>query len=347
MSSVLGIDVGGTKVAVAAVEGGLIRHAAEHPTVLSSPEALLRGIETAVREVASEAGEARAIGIGVPSQVEFATGTVLASVNIPLAGVPLRQELGARLGAPVYVDNDANCAALAEAQLVPDPPASHLVMLTLGTGVGGGVIIDGRIFRGAGGLGGELGHVVIDGDAEAEQPEGEFPRPGSLEWLCSGRGLEREATRRARAEPDGGLGRLNAEKGRVSGRDAVALAQGGDEGARELFKWHGRWLGRGIAGVVNTFEPRHVVIGGGLSRAADLFLDAARAEATRWALPALWQRASLGLARGGAEAGVIGAGLLAEQELTRTGDTASLPDDSRTSIRVDESARRRQKEGDR
>ena len=318
----LGVDVGGTKVAVASVEGSQIRHAVEHPTALSSPEALLEGIETAVREVSRGAGEPRAIGIGVPSQVEFATGTVLASVNIPLAGVALRHELGVRLGAAVYVDNDANCAALAEAQLVPDPPASHLVMLTLGTGVGGGVIIDGRIFRGASGLGAELGHVVVDGDAEGDQREGKFPRPGSLEWMCSGRGLEREATRRGRLEADSGLGRVTAEKGRCSGRDAVRLAQGGDEAALELFEWHGRWLGRGIAGAVNSFEPHYVVIGGGLSRAAGLFLDIARAEAERWTLPALWQRASLGLAQGGTDAGVIGAGLLAAQELARTGDTA-------------------------
>ena len=321
MSSVLGIDVGGTKVAVAALEGGRVRHAVEHPTVLSSPEALLGGIEAAVSEVSTKTGEPKAVGIGVPSQIDFATGTVLASVNIPLAGVPLRQELGARLGAPVYVDNDANCAALAEAQLVPDPPAEHLVMLTLGTGVGGGVIIDGRIFRGASGLGAELGHVVIEGSSRGQQADGKFPRPGSLEWLCSGTGLEVEATRRAREDARTGLGRHFAEKGRVSGRDAVALAQSGDPAALELFDWHGRWLGRGIAGVVNTFEPRHVVIGGGLSRAADLFLETARQEASRWALPALWQRASLGLAKGGAEAGVIGAGLLAQQELARTGDT--------------------------
>lgn len=321
MSRVLGIDVGGTKVAVAAVEGGTVRHAIEHPTVLSSPDGLLDGIESAVSEVVKEAGEPAAIGIGVPSQVDFATGTVLASVNIPLAGLPLRRDLGDRLGAPVFVDNDANCAALAEAQLVPDPPASHLVMLTLGTGVGGGIIIDGRIYRGATGLGAELGHVVIDGDSEGEQPEGKFPRPGSLEWLCSGTGLQLEGTRRGRMDPESGLGRLLQEKGRVTGRDAQALAEDGDESALALFDWHGRWLGRGIAGVVNTFEPRFVIIGGGLSRAADLFLEVARAEASRWALPALWERTSVELARGGTQAGVIGAGLLAAQELGRTGDT--------------------------
>ena len=322
MSCVLGIDVGGTKVAVAAVEGGQTSHGVEHPTDLTSSEALLDGIAAGVNEVSARAGRPDAIGIGVPSQVEFATGTVLSSVNIPLAGVPLREGLGTRFGVPVFVDNDANCAGLAEAQLVPDPPAGHLVMITLGTGVGGGVIIDGQIFRGATGLGAEIGHVVIDADSEGEQPEGRFPRPGSLEWLCSGNGLEREATRRARAEPESGLGRVNAEKGRVSGRDAVKLAKGGDAGALDLFGWHGRYLGTGIAGVVNTFEPEYVVIGGGLSRCAELFLETARAEAARWALPALWERTSLRVAGGGADAGVIGAGLLARQELARSRDTA-------------------------
>ena len=315
MASVFGIDVGGTKVAVGALDGAGVANVVEHPTDVSGAEALLDGIEAGVREVARTAGEPEAIGIGVPSQVDFASGTVLASVNIPLAGIPLRHELSDRFGVPVFVDNDANCAGLAEAHLVPDPPARHLVMLTLGTGVGGGVVIEGRIFRGATGLGAELGHVVIDAAVEDEAPEGDFPRPGSLEWFCSGSGLEREAERRARAEPESGLGRCLAEKGQVSGRDVDALAREGDASALDLFAWHGRYLGIGIAGVVNTFEPQHVVIGGGLSRAAELFLDTARAEAARWALPALWERTSLRLASGGADAGVIGAGLLATQEL--------------------------------
>jgi glucokinase len=322
VTSVFGIDVGGTKVAVGAVEGAAVTHKVENPTDVSSADALLRGIQAAVDEVKSVAGQPQAIGIGVPSQIEFATGTVLASVNIPLAGLPLRQELGARFGVPVFVDNDANCAGLAEAHLVPDPPARYLVMLTLGTGVGGGVVVDGQIYRGATGLGAELGHVVIDASADDGEQDGEFPRPGSLESFCSGSGLEWEAERRARREPDSGLGRTLAKKGSVTGRDADLLARDGDPSALELFAWHGRYLGIGIASVVNTFEPEHVVIGGGLSRAAELFLETARAEAARWALPALWERASLRLARGGADAGVIGAALLAARELGRTGDTA-------------------------
>jgi glucokinase len=322
VSFVIGIDLGGTKVAVAAVEGTEVRELVEHPTDLSSTEALLAGIETGVKEVWAAAGRPDALGIGAPSQIEFDTGTVLASVNIPLEGVPLRAELGRRLNVPVFVDNDANCAALAEAQLVPDAPAEHLVMLTLGTGVGGGLVIDGMIERGHSGLGAELGHMIVDGPTALATREPGFPRPGSLEWHCSGTGLHRAAIEAARDNPDGALGRLLAETGELSARDLNAAAEDGDEEAVGLFTTLGRWLGLGIASFVNTFEPQYVVIGGGLSRAADLFFETAREEAARHTLPAIWKRTSLGLATGGADAGVIGAGLLAEQELARSRDTA-------------------------
>ncbi|MBA3359080.1 MAG: ROK family protein [Thermoleophilaceae bacterium] len=315
MSTVLGIDVGGTKVAVARIEGSAAHDAVEHPTDVDGTDQLLAGIEAAVAEVVQRSGPPDAVGVGVPSQIDFASGTVLSSVNIPLEGIPLREELGKRLGVPVYVDNDANCAALAEAQLVPDAPAQHLVMLTLGTGVGGGVVIDGSIERGHTGLAGELGHVIVDGrEALATTAEG-FPRPGSLEWKCSGTGVERAATAVATANPSGALGRILAEEGRVKGRAAVQAAEGGDDEALALFTEHGRWLGLGIASFVNAFEPQYVVIGGGLSRAANLFLDVARAEAARHALPALWARTEIRLAEGGTGAGVVGAGLLAAHEL--------------------------------
>ncbi|MGI8845986.1 MAG: ROK family protein [Thermoleophilaceae bacterium] len=321
MTSVVGIDVGGTKVAVARVKDARATDRAQRPTELDSTEALLDGIEEAFDEAIGSGERPRAVGVGVPSQIDFQTGTVLSSVNIPLQGVALREELGSRFGVPVFVDNDANCAALAEAQLVPDPPAQHLVMLTLGTGVGGGVVIDGSIERGHTGLGAELGHIVVDGAAALAADDDEpFPRPGSLEWHCSGRGLERAATAVAR-EGHGALGATLAECGRVSDRDGVAAATAGDAQALELFEQHGRWLGLGIASIVNTFEPERVVIGGGLSRASELFLSAAVAEARRNTLPKLWERTEVELARGGSDAGVIGAGVLAAHELQRSGDT--------------------------
>ena len=154
----LGVDVGGTKVAVAALNGLDVVARAERPTVLTSSSALLDGLEQTAREVIAQSAEPMAVGVGVPSQIEYDTGRVETSVNIPLTGVPLREELGRRFGVPVFVDNDANVAALAEARLLS---CDELVMLTLGTGVGGGVVTGGRIFRGANGLGAELGHFTL------------------------------------------------------------------------------------------------------------------------------------------------------------------------------------------
>ena len=321
--AVVGVDVGGTKVAAGRVAGARATDIAERPTDLSSPAALLDEIEAAARETIERAGRADAVGIGLPSQIDFASGTVVASVNIPLEGIAVREELEGRLGTRVYVDNDANCAALAEAQFTDDAPAQSLVMLTLGTGVGGGVVIDGRIFRGSSGLGAELGHVVVD--ADGPECPGACPNRGCLEALCSGTALEREATAFAAANADSELGRVGAEQGgRVKGRAVVAAARDGDEDARRLLAELARWLGVGIASFVNIFEPDHVVIGGGLSAAADLFLARAEEEARARALPALASRLRISVAQAGNDAGVIGAGLLAAQELGLSGDTADL-----------------------
>lgn len=313
---VLGVDVGGTKIAVAVVDGVTATRSVERPTSTGSTEELLDGIEAAVRGVIEEAGEPAAIGVGVPSQIEYETGTVETSVNIPLAGVPLRAELGRRFGVPVFVDNDANCAALAEAHMLGE---SHLVMITLGTGVGGGVVIDGLTFRGAHGLGAELGHVTINSDGPP--CPGNCPNRGCLEAYCSGQALERDATELAQDKPDSGLAGRIGPDGRVSGRELVAAADDGDPDALLLIENFARMLGVGIATFVNVFEPDRLAIGGGLSRASHLFLDRAVQEAGARALPALWKRVTIALAQGGADAGVIGAGVLAALEIARDRDT--------------------------
>jgi glucokinase len=317
VSSVLGVDVGGTKIAVGAVEGAEVRERVERPTVVSSTRALLDGLEETVREVMAVSGTPAAIGVGVPSQIEHATGTVETSVNIPLTGVPLRAELGRRFEVPVFVENDANLAALAEAQLVP---CDELVMLTLGTGVGGGVVTGGRIFRGAHGLGAELGHFSINPDGPP--CPGNCPNAGCLEAYCSGQALERDVTEVARDRPDSRFARMLGSDDRVSGRELVTAAEDGDPDALLIVERFARMLGVGIAGFVNVFQPERLVIGGGVSRASHLFFERAVREARARALPALWRRVTVALARGGADAGVIGAGALAAQEIGR--DTAGL-----------------------
>ncbi|HEX6460097.1 MAG TPA: ROK family protein [Thermoleophilaceae bacterium] len=316
----VGVDVGGTKIAAAVISGTSLIERYERPTVLD-PNMIVGEIEAAARAVIDAApARVSAVGVGVPSQVRFATGRVMASVNIPLQGVELRQELGRRLGLPVFVDNDGNCAALAEAFLADGGPARHLVMYTMGTGVGGGVVIDGRVFRGATGLGAELGHVVV----QADGPEcpGNCPNRGCMEALCSGLALERDATRLGRERPDSALGKIVAAEGRVSGRDTVVAARAGDADALRLVEQIGTWLGVGIANAINAFEPEWVVIGGGLSAASDLFFDRAVEEASSRALPESLANVRIAIARGGPAAGVIGAGLLASQEYARaTRDT--------------------------
>jgi glucokinase len=312
--SVLGVDVGGTKIAVGAVRGAAARNRVEHPTELTSTSALLDGLEATVNEVISTAGRPAAIGVGVPSQIEYSTGMVETSVNIPLTGVPLRAELGRRFGVPVFVDNDANCAALAEAQLLQ---CDHLVMLTLGTGVGGGVIVGGRIFRGAHGLGAELGHFAVN--ADGPHCPGNCPNSGCLEAYCSGQALERDATELAEDKPGSRLAHA-LDDGKVSGRELVTAAEEGDPDALLIFDRFARMLGVGIAGYVNVFQPEHLVIGGGLSRASHLFFQRAVQGAAARALPALWRRTHVSLARGGADAGVIGAGVLAAQEVDGLAD---------------------------
>jgi glucokinase len=291
---VLGIDVGGTKVEIASVADGRTIAPHEAPTPLDDGAALIDCIESLARKVIAEDGPPEAVGVGVPSQVDFATGTVISSVNIPLEGVALRDELESRFGVPVFVDNDANVAALAEAQLTEGGPARHLVMLTLGTGVGGGVIIDGRVFRGATGLGAELGHMVIEADGR-KCPGRTCPNRGCVEAYCSGSALEQAAG--------------------MPGEEVEERARAGDEVALGHLTELGRWLGVAISNFVNIFEPEYIVIGGGLgASASDLFLNAAIEEARSRALPPGMERLKVALAKGGSDAGVIGAGVLAQME---------------------------------
>jgi glucokinase len=312
---VVGVDLGGTKVAVAALAGSELAEPTNHATELSSAEAL---IDQLVDAVAAERGdELDGVGIGVPSVVEFATGRVVSSVNIPLVDVPLREVLSDRLGVPVFVDNDATVAALAEShddrleQVVHD-----LVMITVGTGVGGGLVLGGRIYRGATGGAGELGHTIIGLDLGRRLSESDhFPLPGSLEHEASGHALDRLAAQCAEQHPESGLARLRRRGEPVLGPDAVRAAQDGDPDATEVMQRWGERVGIGVANAINTFDPQEVVIGGGAARAGELLLEPVHRVASAYVLPGLGTRTRIRLARHGVRAGVLGAALLAVHEL--------------------------------
>jgi glucokinase len=319
MTNVVGIDVGGTKVAATLLDADGMGERKQQPTRLDSGDALIDQLVEIVGEAAG--GQSLdAVGIGVPSIVRFETGEIAASTNIPLKGVPLRKVLGERLGVPVFVDNDATVAALAEAHDKDlKPGARNLVMITVGTGIGGGVVIDGRIFRGGSGGAGEVGMTLIGlgCDPDVQAATDHFPQPGSLEALSSGTALDRFARDAAAQHPDSALGRRAAAGESVRGADAVAAAQHGDEPAAAAVRRWAHALGVGIANAINTFDPDEVVIGGGGASAGELLLDPAAQFAAGYVHPGLQGRAKIRLAHWGATAGMLGAALLAVHELER------------------------------
>jgi glucokinase len=326
--SFVGVDIGGTKVALAALANGSLGDSVLRPTELSSSAALLNQVAELVDEV--KQGDLAAVGVGVPSTVEFATGRVVSSVNIPLADVPLREVLGERLGVPVFVDNDATVAALAEAHDASlELVARNLVMLTIGTGVGSGIVLAGRIYRGSTGGAGELGHTIIGLGLQGQEhvpPPQRFPQPGSLEAVASGTALDRYAAEVAKLEPDSALAKLAAEEGRTTGEAAVVAAWEGDEvGVETIVRWAER-IGIGIANAINTFDPDEVVIGGGGAKAGELLLENATRIARGYVHPGLVGNASIRLARHGVRAGVLGAALLALHECEH------LPEKSATEV---------------
>jgi len=309
----IGIDVGGTKIATARLEGGRLSEAHLQTTECDSQDRLVEQLVDTIEHARD--GGARAVGIGVPSVIEFATGRVRSSVNIPCENLELRTLLSERVGMPVYVENDASCAALAEAFADGRIAVENLVMFTVGTGVGGGLVLNGRLYRGATGAAAEVGHTLVALDLTDGAPAepGRHPQPGSLEALASGRALDQLAREAAEREPDSFLGRRAAERA-VDGHDVVDGARAGDAGAQRALRILGERLGIGIANAINLFDPDEVVIGGGVSRAGDLLLEPARDTALRHVVPGCGTRTEIRLARHGQRAGVLGAALIAAQE---------------------------------
>jgi glucokinase len=317
--AVVGVDLGGTKVAAAPLQDRRLGESVVRPTLLADGPELLEELVAVVRDAAP--GRLDAVGIGVPSIVEFATGRVISSVNVPLADIPLREVLGERLGVPVYVDNDATVAALAEAhdeqlQLV----TRNLVILTVGTGIGGGIVIGGRIYRGSTGGAGELGHTLVGLDLSGSVPAPvSFPQPGSLEQVASGHALDRMGLEAAERAPDSELGRLHGAGLPVLGAEVVAAAHDGDAVAVEVVEEWAEHVGIGVANAVNTFDPDEVVIGGGGALAGELLLGPVCRIADGYMHPGLVGRCRIRLARHGLRAGVLGAAMLALMELEATG----------------------------
>src|SRR5919108_487687 len=271
---VIGVDLGGTKLLAGTVDRELrVHHRAYR---LSRRDAVVETIVEAVDEAREAAtGEVLAVGVGVPCLVEPRSGVAMACNHLPLVDVPLRDLLAERVALPVVVENDATAALVAEWRYGAARGARHVLILTIGTGVGGGILADGRIVRGVSGAAGELGHVVVD---ENGPPcPGNCPNRGCLEAFVSGPALAREGLSRAEAQPESGIGHALAAGREITGPLVTELAHDGDAAAREALAALGRHLGAGMVSLVNVFNPELIVVGGGLVAAGDPPLQPARA----------------------------------------------------------------------
>ena len=306
---VVGVDLGGTSVKAALVspERAMLGRG-QLPTDLRDQRSLLELLTRLVEQVCGGADIA-AVGFGLPSQVDQRHGRVLNSVNIPLADLDFVAEMERRLGVPVAVDNDANVACLAETRVGAARGCSHVVMLTLGTGVGGGLVLDGKLYRGAIGTGAELGHVTVDEDGPPCQ--GNCRNRGCLEVLASATGIMRLAGDVADERPAGSFARARERGEDLDARFVIEQANGGDGDAVEALRRAGRYLGIGLASFANIFNPEVILIGGGASAAGELLIGPARAEMVRRGLPPTTRGVRVAIAQLGNTAGVLGAAELA------------------------------------
>jgi glucokinase len=301
---VIGVDLGGTSVKLARVAPDLtILEHRQAPTDVSDPARLLDELERLVREIAGETPPA--VGFGLPSQIDQRRGRVADSINVPLTDVSFVEEMERRLGTTVRIDNDANVACLAEARVGAARGKRDVVMLTLGTGVGGGLVLGGELYRGATGYGGELGHIVVDENGPPCQ--GHCPNRGCLEILASAAGLRAAAAAIAAERPGTAIAEAG---GGAEPHDVSEWALDDDADCAAALAVVGRHLGVCIASYINIFNPEVVVVGGGLMAAGELILGPARREAARRALRPPFAEVAIVAAELGNDAGVIGAAAL-------------------------------------
>ncbi len=295
----IGVDVGGTKILAGVVgRDGEVGRRHERPTAKESQEALLAELDAVVEELLDE--RIAAIGFGLPSTIDQRAGRAVSSVNIPLAELDFRSRMEERFELPIGIDNDANAAAIAEWQVGAGRGTNDMVMLTVGTGLGGGVIVDGRPLRGHVGAAGELGHMVIVHDGRPCQ--GSCTGRGHLEPYVTGLAATRAA--REAFGPAADAHRL------------VRLAREDDAAAIEILAEIGRYLGSAMGSLVNIFDPELIVVGGGFGIAAgELLLAPAREILRREALPPGRTDVRIVRAELGTAAGLIGAAFVAFEAL--------------------------------
>lgn len=319
---IAGVDLGGTttKIAFITMDGEIV-HKWEIPTDNSNEgQNITINIATAITEKLSRIGETKdklaGIGMGAPGPVDYKTGIILNVVNLGWKdNYPLKDSLETAASLPAAIENDANCAALGEMWQGAGNGATDLVCVTLGTGVGGGVIANGNIVQGINGAAGEIGHITAI-------PSGGAPcncgKTGCLETVASATGIVRLAMAEVKKnELSGELSKLFAENGKITAKDVFDSARNGDQLANKILEEVSFHLGFVLANIANTLNPEKIVLGGGVSKAGKVLLDAVNEKFAKFAFSAVRDSTELALATLGNDAGVLGAAWLIKNNLNQ------------------------------
>jgi glucokinase len=305
----IGVDLGGTKMLVGVVDADRnVTYRSTAPSAGLTQGELIATLERELAAARDARGGVAAIGLGIPCTIDQERGLAVMAVNLEIVQVPIRDLMRERLALPVALDNDANAAMLAEHRFGAARGADNAVMLTIGTGIGGGLVIGGRVYRGSTGAGAELGHVVIA--AEGPPCQGNCPNRGCVEVFASGTAIARDGLAAAEGAPDSGLGRAVARGVALDGKEVTDAALAGDPVAIRVLNKAGTRLGVALASLANILEPDVIVIGGGVSRAGELLLEPARAELASRALFPM-NGTPVAAAELGPDAGMIGAATMA------------------------------------
>src|SRR3954449_12792678 len=310
---VIGVDLGGTKLLAGAVGADLsVIHRTNRLVYGLSQDELVQMVAEAMEEISNAVGgPPEAIGFGIPCTFDSRSGMAVQAVNVPLKDIAFGEVMAAQLQMTVLVDNDANCHTVCETRLGIAQGATDVALLTLGTGIGGGLFLRGEIYRGWINGGAEMGHMVVE--INGRPCQGNCPNWGCLESVASGSALVREASLAVARRPDTALGHALEEGRELTGPLITELATGGDPVASAAIETIGRALGVGIVNLVNIFNPQVVVIGGGVIAAGELLLAPAREVMMERALSPGKESVRVEAARFGPEAGMIGAALFARE----------------------------------
>ncbi|HMU27978.1 MAG TPA: ROK family protein [Solirubrobacterales bacterium] len=308
----IGADLGGTKLAVGVVDGrpeALWQE--EVPSKGYSQERVVNLLAQQINKAHQARPTASSVGVGIPATLDHETGHAISTVNLDLEDLPIREMLSRETRLPVAIDNDGNLAMLAEALYGAARGTSNALLLTIGTGIGGGIWLNGEIYRGSTGAGAELGHLVVEIDGHPCQ--GNCPNRGCVEAMASGTAIGRHGREAAEREPDSLLGRRLAAGEEIDAKAVNEAATAGDQAAIGAIDLAGHYLGQALVGLSNVFQPEVIVLGGGAIAFGELLIAPARREVEKFALKPM-NETKVVAAELGPSAGMIGAAAYGRME---------------------------------